>query len=110
MPDASSCDSAHASLRERALRSGQVGPYHVSLRVITLCQRGGRTSLSPQRPKRGNWDWGWRPTKESFAEALKTYEVRSVPFAGPVSSLPFSFAEAVMCLLSLSRICWARAG
>jgi hypothetical protein len=55
-------------------------------------------------------EWGWRPTKESLAEALKTYEVRSVPFAGPVSSLPFSFAEAVMCLLSLSRICWARAG
>ena len=26
MPDASSGDSAHASLRERTLRSGQVGP------------------------------------------------------------------------------------
>jgi len=55
-------------------------------------------------------DWGWRPTKDSFAEALKMYEVRSVPFAGPVSSLPFCSAEAAMCLVSLSRTCWARVG
>jgi len=38
------------------------------------------------------------------------YEVRSVPFAGPVSSLPFCSAEAAMCLVSLSRTCWARVG
>ena len=82
----------------------------MSLRVIHSMSEGGSVLPSPSTTVPNVGDWGWRPTKESFAEALKTYEVRSVPFAGPVSSLPFSFADAVICRDSLSRICCARVG